>query len=117
MKVSYPSLGVYTKVMLKLGDQFGWEIIEPITPRDAVIEEGAKHMNELMCLPAKVCLGQFIDACDRGAEKLLMFDSCGQCRLKCYWILQERALRKLGYNVSVHPLRLGKMTKNRDCFV
>ena len=33
--------------------------------------------------------------------------NCGLCRLKTYWILQERALRKLGYDVTVHPVRLG----------
>lgn len=65
-------------------------------------------MHELMCLPAKVGLGQFIDACDKGATKLVMVDSCGECRLKCYWILQQRALRKLGYDVTVYPIRLGK---------
>jgi len=48
-----------------------------------------------------------IEACDRGATDLIMFDSCGQCRLKAYWVLQQRALNKLGHSATVHPIRLG----------
>lgn len=40
----------------------------------------------------------------------ILTHNCGTCRLKTYWILQERALKKLGYNVKVHPMRLGKGT-------
>jgi len=48
-----------------------------------------------------------IEACEMGAEHLCSFDSCGSCRLKTYWILQDRAVKKLGYNATVHPVRLG----------
>lgn len=109
MKVSYPSMGIYTKLLEHLGD-LGWELKVPPAPSEATIAEGARCMNELMCLPAKVGLGQFIQACRDGVTKLVMFDSCGQCRLKCYWILQQRALRKLGYDATVYPVRLGKTT-------
>lgn len=109
-KISYPSMGVYSKIVERLSDYLGWDTIPPSFPTEATIELGSKYMNELMCLPAKVSLGQFIEACEKGATKLLMFDSCGQCRLKCYWILQQRALRKLGYDVTVYPIRLGKAT-------
>jgi len=111
-KISYPSMGIYTQIIGRLGDYLKWELIPPATPSETSIAEGARHMNELMCLPAKVGLGQFIEACKQGANKLIMFDSCGECRLKCYWILQERVLRKLGYEVTVYPIRLGKGTVN-----
>lgn len=109
-KISYPSMGIYSKLVDHLGGYLGWDLIQPVPPAETTIQQGARYMNELMCLPAKVGLGQFIEACEKGANKLLMFDSCGQCRLKCYWILQERALRKLGYNAIVCPIRLGKAT-------
>lgn len=108
MKVAIPHMGKYSEAIIKeLGARFNWEIILPPAPSTKTIELGSKYMNELMCLPAKVTLGTMIEACDQGAEHLIMFDSCGQCRLKTYWILQERALRKLGYDVTVHPVRLG----------
>lgn len=103
-------MGQYSELINHLGNYLGWEFISPGAPTQASIESGTKGMSELMCLPAKVGLGDLIQACKKGAEKLLMFDSCGECRLKTYWILQQRALRKLGYNVTVYPMRLGKMT-------
>ena len=110
-------MGHYTKLIQMLGDYLGWEIIVPPPPNDATIELGSRYMNELMCLPAKVTLGNFIQACDQGATDLIMFDSCGLCRLKTYWILQERVLRKLGYDVTVHPIRLGKNLPGDICAI
>lgn len=110
MKVTCPHMGQYTKLITELGKDLGWEIIEPPPTTELTIELGAKYMNELMCLPAKVTLGNMIQACELGAEKVIMFDSCGLCRLKTYWILQQRVLRKLGYNVTVYPVRLSKGT-------
>lgn len=108
MKIACPYFGDYTPLIKELGDYLGWELILPHSPSEKTIELGAKCMaSELMCLPAKVSLGSFIEVCERGVTDLFMFDSCGQCRLKTYWILQSRALRKLGYNVTVHPVRLG----------
>ena len=108
MRVSIPHMGKYSEVITKeLGDCLNWEIVSSPIPSEITIEIGARYMDELMCLPAKVTLGTMIEACEQGAEHLIMFDSCGQCRLKTYWILQERALRKLGYNAIVHPVRLG----------
>ena len=109
MKVSMPHMGKYSEPIIKqLGEQLGWEIIMPPRPSDKTVELGSKYMAELMCLPAKITLGTMIEACEMGAEHLIMFDSCGTCRLKTYWILQQRALNKLGYNVIIHPVRLGK---------
>ncbi len=111
MKVAIPHMGKYSEPIIKqLGESLGWEVVMPPLPSQKTIELGSKYMNELMCLPAKVTLGTMIEACEMGAEHLIMFDSCGQCRLKTYWILQERVLKKLGYDVSVHPMRLGKGT-------
>ncbi|MBA7629998.1 hypothetical protein ES703_37506 [subsurface metagenome] len=111
MKVACPYFGSYTPIIKQVQEALNWDPIIPPPPSDQSIELGAKYMaSELMCLPAKVTLGSMIGACEQGATDLLMFDSCGLCRLKTYWILQERALRKLGYDATVHPIRLGIMT-------
>jgi len=85
-------------------------MIVPDKLTSADIELGARYMNELMCLPAKSTLGSLIRSCEKGADVALVYDSCGQCRLKTYWILQQRALRRLGYNVRVQPITLGLHT-------
>jgi len=113
MKVAIPHMGKYSELIIKgLGDYLGWDLIQPPMPSQKTIELGSKYMQELMCLPAKVTLGTMIEACEKGAEHLIMFDSCGQCRMKAYWILQARVLKKLGYKVAVHPIRLGWGTPN-----
>lgn len=110
MKISCANMGNYTEIIKQIGDYLNWDVMIPPPTSERTIELGTKYMNELMCLPAKVTLGNFIEACDQGATDLIMFDSCGECRLKTYSILQERALRKFGYNVTVHPVRLGMFT-------
>lgn len=106
--ISCPYFGNYTPIIKQLGDYLNWEFILPPPPSDKSIELGNKYLaSELMCLPAKSTLGSMIQACEQGATDLIMFDACGLCRQKAYWILQQRALRKLGYDATVHPIRLG----------
>ena len=109
-KISLPAMGEYSKIIAnELSRHLGWDII-PSTNTVRSLELGANQLNELMCLPAKSTLGNMIEACNLGATDLLMFDSCGRCRLATYWILHDRVLKKLGYQVKVHPIRLGLHT-------
>ena len=109
-KISLPAMGEYSQTIAdELSRHLGWDIV-PTKNTTRSLELGAKYLNELMCLPAKSTLGNMIEACEKGASHLLMFDSCGLCRLKAYWILQQKALDKLGYNAKVYPIRLGLRT-------
>jgi len=108
MKVGCPYFGIYTPLIKELGDYLNWDLILSPPPTEKSIDRGTAALAaELICLPAKVTLGSMIEACENGATDLIMFDSCGLCRQKTYWILQQRALRKKGYDVTVHPIRLG----------
>ena len=108
MKISCPYFGSYMEVVKGLGSSLKCDFIEPTFPTDKTVEKGERALtSELMCLPAKVTLGCMIESCEKGATDLFMFDSCGLCRLKTYWILQQHSLRKMGYDVRVHPIRLG----------
>ena len=109
--ICLPRMGIYSDLISRLAARhLKWEsnLAPNITDRN--IELGAGYMNELVCLPAKVVLGGFIEACNNGARHMIMFDSCGSCRLKAYWVLHERILKKMGYNIVVHPVRLGWRT-------
>lgn len=110
VKVGCPRFGPYSDIVTEIAQDLGWELIMPKTVSERTIEVGNRHMNELMCLPAKATLGGMVEAAEQGATDMIMFDSCGQCRLKTYYILQERALRSMGYHVKVHPIRLGITT-------
>lgn len=110
MKIACPHMGAYTEAIKELGNYLNGELVAPPPTTERTVELGSKYLNELMCLPAKVTLGNMIEACENGATDLIMFDSCGECRLKTYWVLQQRVLDKLGYSATVHPVRLGKET-------
>jgi len=101
-------MGNYSQIIA--GELSKWlktDIILPPPSSVRSIELGARHLNELVCLPAKTTLGNMIEAADMGATDMLMFDSCGLCRMKAYWIIQQRAFDRMGYQVRVHPVRLG----------
>lgn len=77
IRVAIPHMGKYSEIIIKeLGEYLHWDIVSPPIPTERTIELGSKYMAEMMCLPAKVTLGTMIEACEKGAEHLLMFDSC-----------------------------------------
>lgn len=101
-------MGPYNDVLKKLGRDLGWDFIVAEGISEKTVQLGAKYMNELMCLPAKVLLGNMAEVIEQGATDLIMFsDACGECREKTYYILQERALRTMGYDAKVHSISLG----------
>ena len=103
-------MGPYTEIIRSIGSSLHWDDLTPPKLTQPDIDLGARYMDELMCLPAKATLGTLVRACEQGADTLLIFNSCGQCRLKAYWILQQRALRKMGYQARVQPITLGRHT-------
>lgn len=115
MKVSLPHMGEYSRIIAQeLQSRLGWDIILPPPNSSRSLSLGASQLNELICLPAKVTLGNMIEACQAGATDLMQFDSCGLCRLKSYYLLQQQALNRLGYRVKVHPLQLGLVATPRS---
>ena len=67
-----------------------------------MINLGAANSADMICFPAKYTLGQEIWALERGATDLVMFSSCGICRLKHYHQIQELTLRDLGYQFTMN---------------
>ena len=50
----------------------------PITRK--TINRGAQHMDENMCLPAKVLLGSILELYEDGNSIMVESDNCGDCR-------------------------------------
>lgn len=67
-----------------------------------MIKLGVANSSDMMCFPYKVTLGQEIWALENGATDLIMFNSCGICRMKHYHQIQEMTLRDLGYQFNMH---------------
>lgn len=113
--ISLPYFGSYTSIIGEVAKEVGWELIMPAPPSRRTVELGVKYMNELMCYPAKVTLGSLIEAAERGATDVFTFASCGSCRQKAYWVLQDQVLKQLGYKTTVHPITLGIHTISEIC--
>ena len=100
-KVSFPRVGIYTEVGVKFFRSLGLEVIEPKPVGKKILEKGVLHSPEMMCLPYKIVLSSFIQALEEGADTLVMYNSQGFCRFRCYYVLAETALRDMGYKFEM----------------
>ena len=84
----------------------------PTADKDAV-ELGLKHVNNDVCFPAVVVIGQLLQAITSGKYKadkvvLLITQICDGCRASNYAVLLRRALARCGLNqLPVLPLNVG----------
>ncbi len=62
---------------------------------------GTRYSAEMVCLPYKLNLGNYIQALEGGANVLLMFSAPGTCRLGNYAKMAEAKLRELGYDFEM----------------
>lgn len=104
--VAFPPIGPYSKVFKELLKELDCEVLEEMPLSKTMTDKGCKHSANMVCFPYKITLGYFMEALDKGANTLLMFDSGGECRFKQYYKLQEYTLRKLGYkNFRMIPIK------------
>lgn len=102
MKITFPYWGNYTLIFQRLFQRLGIECILPEETNQVTLREGAKLSPELFCLPLKVNLGNYLSAIKKGADTIVMWENLGgSCRLRYYWIVQEKILKEAGYNIRV----------------
>lgn len=105
--VSFPGMGKEYNIIIKgMLESLGLKVIPPSEVTDKVIKVGVRNSADMMCYPFKTTLGSFVDSIERGANTLLMYDSCGQCRLKHYNKLHELTLREMGYEFEMYPVSI-----------
>ena len=108
---SFPRIGKYTEVFKQLLESFGLSVVVPPPISNRTIKLGVKHSADMICYPFKITLGNFIEAIEKGASCLIMYDSRGKCRFRHYWMLHELILRNLGYDFKIFPLSLKNLLK------
>ncbi len=101
MKVSFPRVGIYTEVGIRFFKKLGVDVVEPNPVGKKIIEKGVLYAPEMMCFPYKIVLSSFIDSLERGADTLIIYNSQGFCRYRCYYVMAEMALRQLGYKFEM----------------
>jgi len=104
MKLGVPRFGIYSNLLRSLLEDVGIEVIMPTRITREMIKLGASNSSDMMCFPYKVTLGQEIWCLEQGATDLLMFNSCGLCRMKHYYQIQEQTLRNLGYSFRMNVI-------------
>lgn len=102
---TFPRMGKYTDIFAQLIPDLGLEIILPPEISSNTVQLGVKHSPEMMCYPFKITLGQSIEAIEAGATDIVMYNNCGTCRYRQYYIIQDLILKNIGYNVTMHQLR------------
>lgn len=99
--ISFPQMGNIAIPVCAMLGAMGAEVLLPPPNNKQALSLGARYSPETMCLPYKMNLGNYIQALDRGANVLLMFQSPGSCRLGHYTRMAEAKLQELGYDFEM----------------
>jgi predicted CoA-substrate-specific enzyme activase len=114
-KLVMPNMGPYTAIIcgavnrVLTGDRIPVRLkTSPRTTRGAILR-GWQLLDENVCLPAKINLGNYLDALDQERpDALCNWDTgrCGTCRFKVYHLLHESVLRRQGYDIPVYGVSM-----------
>ncbi len=109
-------------------EELGHKVVPPPVCSKRTLEIGTKYSPEMMCLPFKILIGNYIESIEKGADTILITGSCGPCRFGMYSILQRDILYNLGYDVDIIVLEspreglkefkenVGKIIKSKSLF-
>ena len=104
----------------------GYNVMIPEMPAKAAIDLGLRYVNNDMCYPAIVVIGQLIaalksGACDPDHTSIMLFQTCGACRATNYLNVLRQALKYAGFpQVPVFAcwgLETDAFKMDRGCFV
>lgn len=92
---------------------YGYDVVVPPMPDKAAIDLGLRYVNNDMCYPSIVVIGQLLAALKSGKydpdhTSIAMFQTCGACRATNYMSVLRQALRYAGFGqvpvFAVHGL-------------
>ena len=104
----------------------GYRMMIPDMPEKSAIDLGLRYVNNDMCYPAIVVIGQLIAAlksgsCDPDHTSIMLFQTCGACRATNYMNVLREALKYAGFpQVPVFAcwgLETDAFKLDRSCFV
>ncbi|UCG43202.1 MAG: hypothetical protein JSU73_00895 [candidate division WOR-3 bacterium] len=104
MKATFPFFGYDTHALRNFVEDLGAEVVLPPKTSKRTMEIGVERSPELICLPFKITLGNFIEALDRGADTVFMAAGARKCRFGYYHFLQELALKRRGKEYRLVPV-------------
>jgi predicted nucleotide-binding protein (sugar kinase/HSP70/actin superfamily) len=104
MKAAFPFFGYDTHAITTFVEDLGGTVVLPPATSKRTMELGVRYSPELICLPFKLTLGNFIEALEAGADTLFMAAGARKCRFGYYHYLQDRVLREMGRRFRLVPV-------------
>lgn len=104
MVITFPHIGnvyITAKVLL---DTLNIPYVIPPFSNDRTIELGSKYVNDSVCLPLKINIGNFLQAKELGADTIIMTGGKGPCRAGYYGEMYSRLLKEIGADMEVITL-------------
>jgi len=100
MKLTFPHMGSTYLSIKALFDDLGVETIVPKKSSKRTLELGIKYAPELICLPLKINLGNYLESIEQGADTIVGIGSCGPCRYGYYAEVQKEIFKDIGIDVE-----------------
>jgi predicted nucleotide-binding protein (sugar kinase/HSP70/actin superfamily) len=104
MKITFPHLGNTYICVKSILDDIGADYVIPPFNNKKALELGTRYSPEMVCLPLKINIGNYIQAYEMGADTILMAGGCGPCRFGYYSQLHREILRDAGFHMEVIPM-------------
>jgi predicted nucleotide-binding protein (sugar kinase/HSP70/actin superfamily) len=104
MKATFPHFGYDTLALKTFVETMGASVVLPPTTTQLTLATGVKLSPELICLPFKITLGNFIEALENGADTLFMAAGARKCRFGYYHYIQEMILKNNFSNFRLYPV-------------
>ncbi len=101
MRVTFPHIGNLRVLVKAMADKMGIDLVVPPLTSQRTLSLGVRYSPEMVCLPFKLTLGNFIEALESGADTIMTLGQFGPCRFGYYNRVQEVILRGLGYNFEM----------------
>ena len=98
---------------------YGYRLVIPKTPDRTAIDVGLRYVNNDMCYPAIVVIGQMLSVlrsgvCDPDHTSIMLFQTCGACRATNYLNLMRAALKDAGYGQVPTFAFMGRESETDD---
>lgn len=104
MKATFPYFGYDTYALKGFVEDLGAQVVLPPATSKRTLELGVKHSPELICMPFKITLGNFVEALELGADTVFMAAGARKCRFGYYHYLQEGILKRLAPQGKLVPV-------------
>ena len=116
--IARPRMGRIDIPLKALVVSLGAKVIIPPANSNKALEIGVKNSIEGICLPYKLNLANYIQALDKGANTLMMFQAPGSCRLGNYTKMAQKTLKSMGYefDMVIFDMYQSKMKQTLQAF-